>query len=417
MARAYRAFVETDAMLVEINPLIVTPEGELRALDSKYTVDDNALFKHPDIAAMRDLDALDEQERMARERGVTYVKLDGTVGILGNGAGPRHVDARRRRAAPAARRPTSSTSAAAPRPTRSSPRSRCSCPTQGAGGALQRLRRHHPLRRGRPGHPDRARAARRRACRSSSGSTARTTSRAGELLADAAPPNVYVEQTMLGAAERVVELAGSGRWWPSWSTADTRLVVQGITGREGSFHAARNRDYGTRSSPASRRARAARRSTASRCSTRSPTPSPSEGANTAMVFVPPRFAADAIYEAADAGVRDGRLHHRGHPRPRHAAALPVRARPRRDAARAQLPGRALARPRERRHHPGAGVQTRPDRARLALGHAHVPDRQGAGPRRPRQLDHRRHRRRPDRRARRSSTSSSGSRPTRTPTSS
>jgi succinyl-CoA synthetase beta subunit len=87
MSRAYRAFVETDAMLVEINPLIVTPEGELRALDSKYTVDDNALFKHPDIAAMRDLDALDPQERMARERGVTYVKLDGTVGILGNGAG------------------------------------------------------------------------------------------------------------------------------------------------------------------------------------------------------------------------------------------------------------------------------------------------------------------------------------------
>jgi succinyl-CoA synthetase beta subunit len=87
LARAYRAYVETDAMLVEINPLIVTPDGELRALDSKYTVDDNALYKHPDIAAMRDLEALAAQERMARERGVTYVKLDGTVGIIGNGAG------------------------------------------------------------------------------------------------------------------------------------------------------------------------------------------------------------------------------------------------------------------------------------------------------------------------------------------
>ena len=87
LSRAYRAYVETDAMLVEINPLIVTPDGELRALDSKYTVDDNALHKHPDIAAMRDLEALDAQERMARERGVTYVKLDGTVGIIGNGAG------------------------------------------------------------------------------------------------------------------------------------------------------------------------------------------------------------------------------------------------------------------------------------------------------------------------------------------
>jgi succinyl-CoA synthetase beta subunit len=87
MAAAYRAFVETDAMLVEINPLIVTPDGELRALDSKYTVDDNALFRHPDIAEMRDLAALPPEERMARERGVTYVKLDGYIGILGNGAG------------------------------------------------------------------------------------------------------------------------------------------------------------------------------------------------------------------------------------------------------------------------------------------------------------------------------------------
>jgi succinyl-CoA synthetase beta subunit len=87
MRAAYTAFIETDAMLVEINPLIVMPGGELRALDSKYTVDDNALYRHPDIEAMRDTAGLDPQERMARERGVTYVKLDGTVGILGNGAG------------------------------------------------------------------------------------------------------------------------------------------------------------------------------------------------------------------------------------------------------------------------------------------------------------------------------------------
>jgi succinyl-CoA synthetase beta subunit len=83
----YEAFVGADAMLCEINPLIVTPEGEVKALDSKFTVDDNALFRHPDIAEMRDLDAGDPQERLAREKGVTYVKLDGEIGILGNGAG------------------------------------------------------------------------------------------------------------------------------------------------------------------------------------------------------------------------------------------------------------------------------------------------------------------------------------------
>jgi len=83
----YRCFVESDAMLTEINPLIVTPPGEVRALDSKFTVDDSALFRHPDIAEMRDIEAADPQERLAREKGVTYVKLDGEVGILGNGAG------------------------------------------------------------------------------------------------------------------------------------------------------------------------------------------------------------------------------------------------------------------------------------------------------------------------------------------
>jgi succinyl-CoA synthetase beta subunit len=74
-------------MLCEINPLIVTPDGEVRALDSKFTVDDNALYRHDDIEAMRDLDAYPAEERAARAKGVTYVKLDGEVGILGNGAG------------------------------------------------------------------------------------------------------------------------------------------------------------------------------------------------------------------------------------------------------------------------------------------------------------------------------------------
>ncbi|HEY8726727.1 MAG TPA: ADP-forming succinate--CoA ligase subunit beta [Gaiellaceae bacterium] len=85
--KLYDCFVESDAMLTEINPLIVTPDGEVRALDSKFTVDDSALFRHPDIAEMRDVEAADPHERLAREKGVTYVKLDGEVGILGNGAG------------------------------------------------------------------------------------------------------------------------------------------------------------------------------------------------------------------------------------------------------------------------------------------------------------------------------------------
>jgi succinyl-CoA synthetase beta subunit len=87
VGRLYESFVRYDAMLCEVNPLIVTPAGEVKALDSKFTVDDNALFRHPDVAEMRDPDAYPPEERAAREKGVTYVKLDGEVGILGNGAG------------------------------------------------------------------------------------------------------------------------------------------------------------------------------------------------------------------------------------------------------------------------------------------------------------------------------------------
>jgi succinyl-CoA synthetase beta subunit len=85
--RLHDAFVGFDAMLCEINPLIVTPDGEVRALDSKFTVDDNALYRHPQIAEMRDVEADDPLESLAREKHVTYVKLDGEVGVLGNGAG------------------------------------------------------------------------------------------------------------------------------------------------------------------------------------------------------------------------------------------------------------------------------------------------------------------------------------------
>jgi succinyl-CoA synthetase beta subunit len=87
VAKLFEAYTRFDAMLCEINPLIVTPDGTVKALDSKFTVDDNALYRHPEVAAMRDSAAADPLEALAREKGVTYVKLDGEVGVLGNGAG------------------------------------------------------------------------------------------------------------------------------------------------------------------------------------------------------------------------------------------------------------------------------------------------------------------------------------------
>jgi len=83
----YRCYVESDATLCEVNPLVVTPDGTVRALDAKVTIDESALPRHPDLAELRDTWAADPLEAFARERGVIYVKLDGSVGILGNGAG------------------------------------------------------------------------------------------------------------------------------------------------------------------------------------------------------------------------------------------------------------------------------------------------------------------------------------------
>jgi succinyl-CoA synthetase beta subunit len=87
LARLYEVFAAEECTLVEVNPLIITPQREVKALDAKVTLDANALYRHSDNAQLRDLSAEDPQEVMAAERGLTYVKLDGDIGILANGAG------------------------------------------------------------------------------------------------------------------------------------------------------------------------------------------------------------------------------------------------------------------------------------------------------------------------------------------
>jgi succinyl-CoA synthetase beta subunit len=205
--KLYRCFVESDAMLTEINPLIVTPEGEVRALDSKFTVDDSALFRHPDIAEMRDVEAADPQERLAREKGVTYVKLDGEVGILGNGAGlsMSTVDV----VVVAGGRPANFcdlggggdaqgvVDALEVITSDEQVRSiffnifggitRCDEVARGILAALDQMKIELPI------------VVRLDGTNSEEGR---------QILADAAPPNLHVEPTMLEAAQRAVELAG-----------------------------------------------------------------------------------------------------------------------------------------------------------------------------------------------------------------
>ncbi|GAA2268301.1 ADP-forming succinate--CoA ligase subunit beta [Glycomyces scopariae] len=85
--KLWGAFVAEDATLVEVNPLVRTPEGKVLALDAKVTLDENADFRHPENAEFEDKAAVDPLEQRAKDSGLNYVKLDGSVGIIGNGAG------------------------------------------------------------------------------------------------------------------------------------------------------------------------------------------------------------------------------------------------------------------------------------------------------------------------------------------
>jgi succinyl-CoA synthetase beta subunit len=87
LPKLYRAFVELDASLVEVNPLILTGEGRVVALDAKVSLDDSAGYRHPYYDELRAVYDVPEQERLAKERGLNFIKLDGDIGIIGNGAG------------------------------------------------------------------------------------------------------------------------------------------------------------------------------------------------------------------------------------------------------------------------------------------------------------------------------------------
>ncbi len=87
LRRLYNAYVEGDCDLCEINPLVLTQQGDVKALDAKVSLDGNARFRHPEWSELTGTEQLDEREHLAREKGLQYVGLDGTVGIIANGAG------------------------------------------------------------------------------------------------------------------------------------------------------------------------------------------------------------------------------------------------------------------------------------------------------------------------------------------
>ena len=87
LVKLYKCYIEGDADLVEINPLVLTTDGEVRVLDAKVTLDDDAAFRHPEWAEIENMGESSERERLAKAKGLSYIPLDGTVGIIANGAG------------------------------------------------------------------------------------------------------------------------------------------------------------------------------------------------------------------------------------------------------------------------------------------------------------------------------------------
>ena len=129
MTALSKAYYATDASLAEINPFILTKDGKVYALDAKITFDDNALYRHKELVELRDLNEEDPLEVEASRYGLNYIKLDGTVGCMVNGAGLAMATMDIIKYAGGSRRPISWMWAAAPAPNRSRTRSASCSPT------------------------------------------------------------------------------------------------------------------------------------------------------------------------------------------------------------------------------------------------------------------------------------------------
>ena len=344
-------------MLVEVNPLIVTSDRKVMALDAKVTLDGNSLFRHPDNAELRDAGGEDPQEQMAKERGLTYVKLDGNVGILGNGAGlvMSTLDV----VAQAGGKPANFLDAGGGSKAEAITQAvevilsdekvtavlfnifggitRCDEVAKGLIEAFDQIKPTVPFvvrldgtndkegraaaGRGRPART--CTPSRRCSARPSASSSWRASRGGGEPEGETVPPGEGTE-TEMGAADTRAE-AGSLAM-AILVDDDTKLCVSGITGREGTFHAMNNRRYGTQvvSGVTPGQGRPGRRG------------------RPGLQHVPRRGRRDRRQHGDDlraAALRRrldprgrGRRHrardrdHRGHPRPRRAARLQPPAR-------------------------------------------------------------------------------------------
>ena len=309
LVKLYRCFTEGDCDLAEINPLILRPDGEVHALDAKVSLDGNAAFRHPEWEEWEATEVLDDRERLAKEKDLQYIGLDGTVGIIANGAGlaMSTLDVVNQVGGQAANfldiggGASADVMAAAldvinhDENVRSILVNIFGGITRGeevANGIVEGLRRVE-LRAPIVIRLDGTNAEQGR-----------------QIILDAGiPPSKLISKpTMLDAAREAVRIAngsegrGARRYMAIFVDADTKVLVQGLTGGQGRFHGLRNRDYGTQVVAGVTPGKGGQDVDGIPVFDSVAEAVEATGATASFVAVPPKAAPAAIVEAAAAGI-------------------------------------------------------------------------------------------------------------------
>ena len=392
MLALYNAFIATDASILEINPLIVTKSGDLLALDAKMNFDDNALYRHADIRELRDTSEEDPLEVEASKFSLNYIRLDGTIGCMVNGAGlamatmdiiklsggepANFLDvgggANAEQIKNAFRILMADKNVKAVLINIFGGILRCDVLAAGRDRRGQGTGRAGADRDSHEGHERRgrkedARGKRAELCdRRHDGRGGRQGRRAGE------------ERSLMAVL----------------LDKNTRLIVQGITGREGTFHAKAAQAYHTNVVGGVTPGKGGTTHEGWPVFNTVADAVKETGANASVIFVPPPFAADAIMEAADAGIGLVVCITEGIPVVDMMKAMTFLEGSSGHAAdRTELPGHHLAGQGQGRHHPREHLQGRPHRHRVEERHADLRGDRSADAPGPRPEHLHRHRRR------------------------